>query len=142
MTRRPFENERRQKPSALLTGSDVKSSPNISALTQKNILQQHQQQLLSRMLHDRLSSFTRQQYHPKAATSRSNERPSWAVQQLCLEILQYMTAHSGSGQACLIGNRRTGSSPRKAFGMAGLQHMCLQIIAAGKLPILARVGRA
>jgi hypothetical protein len=30
-------------------------------LTQKNILQQHQQQLLSRMLHDRLSSFTRQQ---------------------------------------------------------------------------------
>jgi hypothetical protein len=61
MTRRPFENERRQKPSALLTGSYVKSSPNISALTQKNILQQHQQQLLSRMLHDRLSSFTRQQ---------------------------------------------------------------------------------
>ncbi len=43
MTRRPLEKDRRQKPSALLTGSDVKSSPNISALTEKNILKQKRQ---------------------------------------------------------------------------------------------------
>ena len=36
--RRPLEKERRQKPSACVTGSEVKSSPNSSAFTEKNIL--------------------------------------------------------------------------------------------------------